>query len=236
MHEGADGTLFASYPSGTFRYDYGSNQWTELTSSQATALTASRDNTFFGSYGNGTFEYNGSWQQLASHVATNLAAVSNNDVYAVFSGDKTGTWHADNSGWHQITTAVPTAMAASNDGTLFASYTSGTWEYHPAYGWTDLYSVPAKDLVAVSYGDYIGTFSDGVWEQQNGGWTEFSPYEADNLGAAFDSSGVTLIGSFPSTGSYSGTLINQLGTLSDGTHYGAWQEITSAEASLVANS
>ena len=62
MKEGTDGTLFASYTSGphqgTQRYDYSTNQWTQLTGAVASVLSASQtDNTLFASFsGHGTWE------------------------------------------------------------------------------------------------------------------------------------------------------------------------------------
>jgi hypothetical protein len=162
MKEGTDGTLFASYNNGpyqgTWRYDYGSNTWSELTSWTASVLSASgRDNTFFGTFsGNGTWEFNGSWHQLASHDATMLAAVANDDVYAVFTGDKTGTWHSK-GGWNEITSAVPTVMDASRDGAMYASYSDGTWEYDG--GWAKQTDHVAIAIAAISNNEFWGSFS-----------------------------------------------------------------------------
>jgi hypothetical protein len=178
MKEGTDGTLFASYTYGphvgTFRYDYGSNTWTELTGAVASVLSASQsDNTMFATfYGQGTWEeFNGVWQKLASHDATMLAAVSDGNVYAVFTGDKTGTWHADNSGWHQLNTFVPIAMDASPDGVLYASYygyPDGTWQY-AGYstlfwdGWTRETADVATQIAAVSSTYFYMTSADGTF-------------------------------------------------------------------------
>jgi hypothetical protein len=223
MHEGSDGTLFASDSNGTFRYDYGSNHWSQLTTAQATALTAAKDNTFFGSYSNGTYEFNGSWHLLSSNIARNLAGVSNEDVFLSFNS---GTYWYASGAFTQISPNMPSVMAANSDGTLFASYggtVHGTWEYHPAAGWTQLDPEPAKDLVALSYGAFVGTYSTGTWQYgQTVGWTLLSSNEANHLGAAFTSNGVTLIGSFGGTAG--GTWIYE---------NGVWTEITTASASLV---
>jgi hypothetical protein len=214
MHEGADGTLFASYNNGpflgTWRYDFGPNQWTEVTGAVASTLSASsKDNTLFASFsGQGTWEFNGSWHQLASHDATMLAAVSNNDVYAVFSGDKTGTWQANNNGWNKLTSAVPVAMDASPGGALYVSYGDGTYEYNG--GWTQLDDRVATQIAALSITDsfvnqgktaFFATFpgtdsfgeQPGTWEFfENGvGTLRFSEV-ASHLGHG----GSTLIGAF----------------------------------------
>jgi hypothetical protein len=168
MKEGRDGTLFASYNSGphlgTWRYDYGSNNWTLMTSWTASVLSASQsDNTLFASFsGQGTWEFNGSWHQLASHDAFNLAAVQNGEVYAVFGGDKAGTWHADNGGWHQLTTASPVAMDASPDGALYVSYSDGTYEYDG--GWTKITPDVATQIAAINNQNFVGSFVDGTFE------------------------------------------------------------------------
>jgi hypothetical protein len=223
MHEGSDGTLFASYSNGTYRYDYGSDHWSQLTTAQATALTASRDNTFFGSYSTGTYEFNGSWHLLTSGIARNLAAVSNENVFLSFDS---GTFHYEAGAFTQISPNVPTAMAANFDGTLFASYggtVHGTWEYHEVAGWTQLDPEPAKELVARSYGAFVGTYSTGTWQfGESAGWKLLSSNEADHLGAAFTDHGVTLIGSYGSTAG--GTWIFE---------NGVWTEITVSPAILV---
>ena len=62
MTEGMDGTLFASYNGqGTWRYDYGINSWTPLTSWTASVLSASQsDNALYLSFsGQGTWEFDG---------------------------------------------------------------------------------------------------------------------------------------------------------------------------------
>src|SRR5262249_1202938 len=156
----------ASYGNGTFRYDYGSNHWTKLTTATASALSAARDNTFFGSLGNGTYEYNGSWHRLTTDVANKLAAVSNNDVYASFSsGGDRGTWQYKR-GWHGVTTAVPVAMDASPGGALFFSDSAGTSEYNGSLH--RITSLEATNLAAVSNSEFYATFSStasaGTWE------------------------------------------------------------------------
>jgi hypothetical protein len=223
MKEGTDGTLFASYTSGphqgTQRYDYSTNQWTQLTGAVASVLSASQsDDTLFATFsGQGTWEEsNGLWHQLASHDATMLAAVSDGNVYAVFSGDKTGTW-SSNGGWHQLNTFVPIAMDASPDGALYASYfgfygyPEGTWQY-AGYstlfwtGWSRETGDVATQIAAVSSTDFYMTSADGTFEVSAGTYfyspfapqdlfgfaVELTPDVATHLGH----SGSTMIGSF----------------------------------------
>jgi hypothetical protein len=234
MSEGADGTLFAAYANGIYRYDYGSNTWTGVDTGPAIALSAARDNSVFASFTNGplygTYEIDGSFNgivhQLTTNVAPKLAAVSHDHVYlSLNDGWNDGTYEYNQGTVSQISLFEPTAMAASPDGTLFASYggsVTGTWEYNDLNSWTKLYSEPATNLVAISYGDYVGTFSDGTYEW-NGAWHLISVLEADNLGAAFNSSGVTLIGSFASTCGATWVYQN-----------GHWTELTMYDATLVA--
>jgi hypothetical protein len=201
MKEGTDGTLFASYNSGprlgTWRYDYGSNNWTGITGAVASVLSASQsDNTLFASFsGGGTWEFNGIWHQLASHDATMLAAVSNNDVYASLTGTRTGTWHYNN-GWNQLTTAVPIAMDASPDGAMYASYSDGTYNYQ---GWSDLFdsgwtkvtSKVATQIAAINDLSFVGSFVDGTDEYTGGFCYTVTTDVYTHLGH----SGSTIIGS-----------------------------------------
>jgi hypothetical protein len=164
MAEGADGTLFATFPygGGTWRYDYGSNQWTELTNQTAVALSAATDNTFFGSFTSGTYEYNGSWYRLTTDIASQLAAVSNHNVYLSLGS---GTWQADHGSWTQLTSAIPIAMAASPDGTLFASYDGyGTFEWTADGGWVQRAMNAATQLDAVSNQMFYAELNNGLYE------------------------------------------------------------------------
>jgi hypothetical protein len=162
MKEGEDGTLFVSYNTGphvgTWRYDYGTNQWTGLAGWTASVLGASHDdNTVFATFsGQGTWEYDGSWHQLASHDAYNLAGVTDGDVYAVFGGDKTGTWRANNGSWQKLTAAVPVAMDATYPGVMFASYSDGTYQYD-GFGWTKETNIVATQIAAANDSEFYMT-------------------------------------------------------------------------------
>src|SRR6516162_9729101 len=100
MTEGMDGTLFASYNGqGTWRYDYGINSWTPLTSWTASVLSASQsDNALYLSFSGdktGTWEAHGGWYQLTSAVPLAMDATPGGTLYASFSyGDPAsgGTW------------------------------------------------------------------------------------------------------------------------------------------------
>ena len=219
MKEGTDGTLFASYNNGpyqgTWRYDYGPNTWTQEAGAVANVLSASQtDNTLFASFsGQGVWEFNGIWHQLASHDATMLAGVSNNNVYAVFSGDKTGTW-SSNGGWHQLNTFVPIAMDASPDGALYASYygyPDGTWQY-AGYstlfwdGWTRETADVATQIAAVSSTYFYMSSADGTFSVDAGtyfyqflGPPDTFGYESFltlDVATQLGHSGYTMIGSF----------------------------------------
>jgi hypothetical protein len=128
-----------------------------------------------------------------------LAAVSDNNVYAVFGGDKTGTWHA-NGGWNQLTSAVPVAMDASPDGTMYASYSDGTYEYAGwsnlfFSGWTKITSQVATQIAALNNLDFVGSFADGTDEYDNlGNHFTFTPDAASHLGH----SGSTIIAALTS--------------------------------------
>jgi hypothetical protein len=220
MKEGADGTLFVSYNGGstpgpgTFRYDYGSNTWTELTGLTTNTLSASRDNTFFaGFYGYGTYEFDGSWHQLASHVALQLAAVSHGDVYAVFGGDKTGTWQDVGNRWNQIDENTPIAMDASSDGDLYASFyfgngwEDGTWRWDPNQngifggGWEHETTNIASQIVALSNTEFIITLTSvGTVEYRSdtGGGNVVSNTIANEAAGNMGHSGSTVIMSFNS--------------------------------------
>jgi hypothetical protein len=188
MHEGPDGTLYASYNSGsftgTFRYDYGPNRWTELTSATTSTLTASMSfvdaNAFFATYSNGTWEFDGSWHLLTSAHASQLAAVSADDVYMSFNeGANNGTWHYD-GGWDKITAAIPTVMDATRDGALYASYSDGTWEYDG--GWTKLTSSVATSIAAITDNDWWGSFSNGTYAYFDGSVYASTTAVATHLG------------------------------------------------------
>jgi hypothetical protein len=231
MHEGSDGTLFASFPGlGTFRYDYGSNQWTGLTSWVARTLSASQDNTLFASFSAGTYEFNGSQNhQLTPLVATELAAVGNNDVYMSFGAFSPyyGTWQYNSNlgsiAMYRLNTAVPSAMAASPGGALFVSYVDGTYEYNNVF--TRLTTSIATQLAAVSNTEVYGTYSGltGTYLLYNGSLTQIDPFTEDHLG----NDGATLICSY----SYG---LNQVNNVTGTWIYnGRWNQITSAQASLV---
>jgi hypothetical protein len=233
MDEGSDGTLFASYAnSGTWRYDYGNNNWTKLTPATTSILSVGSSvgaNTFYGSYGNGTWEYDTAtyWTQLSPVGATHLAAVGFNNVYASFSN---GTSHYTNQGWQLITAAVPSVMAATQDGALYASYNgSGTWEYGDNESWSRLTTAVATQLTAVT-GNQIptalgfqlyATFANGTFGYNaglySGGWRQLTGNVASQIG--IDADYDTLIASF-SYGTYT----------FDGT---GWHLITTAQAILV---
>jgi hypothetical protein len=142
----------------------------------------------------GTWEFNGIWHQLASHDATMLAGVSNNNVYAVFSGDKTGTW-SSTGGWHQISTGIPIAMDASIYGAMYAGYGDGTYEYNG--GWTKFTDEIATQIAAIDNVHFVDSFASGTAEFDSFGdfpfpgenWLRIDPNPASHLGH----SGSTLI-------------------------------------------
>jgi hypothetical protein len=196
MHEGEAGTLFVSYNNGpylgTWRYDYGPNTWTELTGAVASVLSASQvDNTMFGTFsGQGTWELDASWHQLASHDATMLAGVSDGNVYAVFTGDKTGTWHAVNNGWNQLTAAVPTVMDASSDGAMYASYSDGTWEYFGSSnvffsGWERQCAGVATQIAAISNSEFFMTLAVGETASESPVGQVWDPGTYEVIGGTF---------------------------------------------------
>jgi hypothetical protein len=184
------------------RYDYGPNRWTGLTSWTSTVMSASPGNALYATLnGHGTWELsNGSWQQLASHDAYNLAAVDSGMAYASFGGNRTGTWEwingNPNGGWNQITAAVPIAMDASTGGTLYASYSGdGTYSYSDYEGWVQITSDVANAITVVSDDEMIGSFADGTYEcnQINQNY-KITSEVATQLGH----SGSTVIGSWSS--------------------------------------
>lgn len=221
MDEGADGTLFASYNSGTFKYNYSSNVWTKLTTAQSTELSAANDNTLFASYSSGTWEYDATgWHKMSTAVATQLAAVGDNSFYGDYSG---GLYKYKEGVWSNLTSARTTgAMDASQGGTLFVSYNSGTWRYREAdgsagapAGWTKMTTAIASDIATVNSRTFYATYASGTWRADDANFTKLSSAKATQIGA--DST--SFVGNF-----------------SDGTwqYKGGWAKISGAQASLVA--
>lgn len=221
MDEGADGVLFASYNSGTFKYNYFTNSWSKLTTAQSSELSAANDNTLFASYSSGTWEYDASgWHKMTAAVATQLAAVKDNSFYGDYSG---GLYKFKDGVWNNLTSARTTGnMDASQGGTLFVSYNSGTWRYREAdsstgapAGWTRMTTAIASDIAAVSSRQFYATYASGTWRNDDGAWTKLSSAKATQIGA--DST--SFVGNF-----------------GDGTwqYKGGWAKITSAQASLIA--
>ena len=214
MTEGADGTLFASYNSngwqGTYRYDYSSGQWTGLTSWTSTAMSAGQDNSLFVTLnGHGTWElYGGTWTHMASHDALLLAAVNSNNAFASFGGSDYGTWADVNNAWKEINPgAVPIAMDASSDGTLFVSYAGnssaggyGTYSFTNEYGWYQITPDVANSIASLYDGWYIGSYPDGTFEGSDYyKGNEITSELATQLGHSGDHN--TVIGSW-SSGTY----------------------------------
>lgn len=162
MDEGANGTMFASYSDGLYKYVWGSG-WTKMNTPTATVLDAGNDNTLVAVFqGQGTWEYDGSWDQIYTAHATDVAVVSNNHCYLEF-GDGLWEWH--NNNWLQRSTGQVAVMDAAADGTLFASLTAGvTYRFADGGGATWLANTIASSIAAVNFSNayisyYTGTFS-----------------------------------------------------------------------------
>jgi hypothetical protein len=143
--EGADGVLYASFPSytpqpGLYCYDYnvGSNGWwTQISPVTPRAMDASADNTLVASFDYyGTWEYHGTsgyWTLMTPSTALSVAAARNDQAYASFAA--AGTFEYLNGSWYWLTPATTTTLAASQNGVGFASFYGGTWEFSNYYGW-----------------------------------------------------------------------------------------------------
>src|SRR5262249_17513329 len=138
MDEGADGTLFASFGGdGTWRYDYASNTWSQLSPYQASAMSAASDNTLFASMEWGTYEYNTTgWHYLTPSHFSQLAAVRNDFFYGSSSGS--GIWRYFAGSLTNISSYSAIAMDAATDGTLWVSLPTGTFSFSGSNTWIQI--------------------------------------------------------------------------------------------------
>jgi hypothetical protein len=233
MTEGSYSEMYGTYGDGTWRYDYNSSSWTKLTPELATNLSATYDNALFGSFtyngsNTGTWEYSpkGVWTQITSRNALQLAGVRDGWVYGTYGQGADGTWQYKDGGWTEISTNVASVLSAAADasGTLYASFSTGTWGYntsgHPG-SWTRYTTAVATALAGVDSLSFFGSYSSGTWEYKGAGsqigWQQIYTQAATALSA---SENYDLYASF-STGTYEWN--------------GAWYQLTPAQAGELAS-
>jgi hypothetical protein len=130
--------VYASYANGTWQANHG--VWTHITPAIPYAMSASPGGALFGSYRDGIWEYNGSWQQLGTSAATQIAAVSNSEFYATYT--HYGTYEFDAGAFTQLTPVFASQLGTEGS-TMIGSYESGTYTYDGNGHWSQITTLPA---------------------------------------------------------------------------------------------
>lgn len=209
--EGTDGTLFASFNSGstgTWKYVYSANRWTKIDAGVATDLDASDGNTLYGSFTTGTWRYStaGAWSRLTTARATELAAVDGDTVFGTFSD---GVWRYDAGHFLKLTAVTSDILGADRAGTLVAVFGNGTFSWDGAFH--RLTPALAKDVAGPSGGFVYAAFGNGTYrfpanstsftridtsaasnvvvEQRDGGFDDARIYVSVNSGTWYNDGG-----------------------------------------------
>jgi hypothetical protein len=128
----SDGVFAGEFPGyGVWRYDDGTKVWQQLTNVDAYWVKIDQNFDVMCEFSNGVWRYDDDdygggfsnaynhtgWQQLTTANAfqggIGAAAVAGHYFGEVFGAFSTGVWFYDETGWHQLTSEVPTVMAAA---------------------------------------------------------------------------------------------------------------------------
>jgi hypothetical protein len=88
---------------------------------------------------------------------------------------------------------VATTLDASDDNTLYASFSNGTFRY--TNGWQRLTTATASMLAAVNAGTFFGSYGNGTYRYSHGQWNQLT---SATTGVMAADSGGTLVASYGS--------------------------------------
>jgi subtilisin-like proprotein convertase family protein len=217
----ATGDVVAQFPdAGVEEYASGGNQFTSLTTSNATLVAADNggntdaaNDVVLDAAGSGVERYEQgagpTLTQLNTAVATVLASDSNGDVAAVVGGvleryrDATATWEALALPT-KLQGATPYLVGVNGAGSVTAAFqNAGLWQYTDVGGWKELNSVDPEVLAEDGNGDVAASFPGyGVFEFSGGSARQLTGSEASLLAvdALGDVTGEFSVGLYRHTG------------------------------------
>jgi hypothetical protein len=169
----ANGVIFSDFASsGLWRWA-GSWQW--LSSGNATDLEVSDNGSAFAEFGDGLWRWSaGSWLHLSSAVAQDYQVDDQGNLFGDFGFSGLWRW-SSSAGWSQLTGADPTRLTVSDNGQLFADFSSGLSMWTSGSGWAFLTSARATELDTGADGTLYVRFGSGTWRwASSSGWNMLS--------------------------------------------------------------
>src|SRR6516164_4749518 len=102
----------------------------------------------------------------------------------LFASYTDGTWEYDSGGWHKMTSAIASRLAAVTDNYFYSSFSAGTYKYNG--GWSQITTAVAGVMDASSGGTLYASYSTGTW-RYNGSWTKLTTAVARDIAVASSS-------------------------------------------------
>jgi hypothetical protein len=168
--------LVAGYPDGVWRYDT-TTGWAHISNLDAYRLVADASGNIFGQFSDGVWRWTAataSWAHLTtlSEDLDSYRVTPGGVLYADFHFH--GLWRWSFAGWQKLSDLDPVRMAVSDSDAFFGSFdagwTTGTWRWTPASGWSILTLNRPDMLWADAAGEVVGVYNQFMLGSQAGTW------------------------------------------------------------------